>query len=212
MSMTTALVLMVTGTMAMAAGVHRPSIVRCTFALAVLAVAIGALMLWFAGGYDAFRSYDLGGGAVIRLALWQEAVRLVWENFPFGIGPGQFGELGYTEYNLSFSLNSDVLRWLGVDLSGPIFGALPMRFVHNTILAMLVDWGIVALLLMALLFTLIWRVIRMPPSAAAICYCLYLLPTLLLHDGLGFRAHYLILGLAIGSFLVPRKEVGDFSD
>jgi O-antigen ligase len=51
----------------------------------------------------------VGGGAVIRLALWQEAVRLVSENFPFGIGPGQFGELGYTEYNLSFSLNSDVL-------------------------------------------------------------------------------------------------------
>ena len=90
---------------------------------------------------------------------------------------------------------------LGLDPSEPAFGWIPIRFAHNTFLSMILEWGITSFVLIALLIISIIGAMRVPTPAVAICYGIYLVPTLLLHDGLGFRANYLLLGFGVMAFI-----------
>ena len=167
---------------------------------AVLAVGSAAL-LWKTTFSDTHVLTTIRHGIAIRLALWNEAVVLMISHFPFGIGPGQFGELGLREYDLWLTLSRDTILFLGIDLGTIAFGWVPIRFVHITVLSMLVEWGVVALILIAFLIALISRSIAYSNRVAAICYGIYLMPTLLLHDGLGFRANIYFLGFGFVAFI-----------
>ena len=100
---------------------------------------------------DAFVSTNFGQGIAVRLALWKEAGSLMIVHFPRGIGPGQFGELGLREFELWSTLSDETLTMLGLDPSKLAFGWIPMRFVHNTFLSMLLEWGIASIFLITLL-------------------------------------------------------------
>ena len=133
------------------------------------------------------------------------AIQMLPAHLPLGIGPGQFGALGLTEKDLAHALPPALLTWLGFDLvydpNNVAFGHVPIKYLHNTFVAMILEWGVLGVAFSALLVLLVWKTIRSLSPLAASCYAVYLFPTLLLHDGLGFRVHSLILGIGVAAWL-----------
>ena len=207
-AMSIAALLILTVTIATALGIDRIkfNLVRESILVCLSIVCLSTVVFLNPQYIEALLPETWRQAAVIRLGLWKTAGELALTHFPYGIGPGQFGELGLIEYQLWVSLKSKTLEMLGLEPFALVGGLLPMRFVHNTFLAMLVEWGVVALFLLAMLGAVIWQVLKIRPFTAALCYLLYLLPTLMLHDGLGFRAHYLILGFGVLAFLQDRRS------
>jgi len=206
MSVAAGLIFLVTIAKALALGWGEKYLARATYALALCLAGGFVYVLFNPHLLEVFLSESFRQGAVIRLGLWIESGKLIFANFPFGIGPGQFGELGLREFEMWVNLNSEVLKWLGLEPLWMIGGILPMRFVHNTFLAMFVEWGAVAIPFLILFGAVIWQVLKSGPFAASLCFLLYVLPTLMLHDGLGFRANYLILGLGVMVFFQSRTN------
>ena len=190
MSFAALLILLVTG-MALSLDTVRRSFVYFAI-LFVGGVGVASILLiWNTMLLDAFVSQFGQQRNHIRLALWKEAGSLI-SHFPRGIGPGQFGlDCGSSNFGPRSATDSDRL---GLDPSKLEFGYIPMRFVHNTFLSMLLEWGIASIFLITLLFIdqKSDDGLELDPSNVL---RIYLVPTLLLHDSLGFRANYLILGL-----------------
>ena len=206
MSVAALLIMFVTVGAALNLDRQRGKLLRFVVPLAGSAAVGFVVLVWTTTYFDTFISTNFGQGFAVRLALWKEAGSLMISHFPYGIGPGQFGELGIRESDLWSSLSDETLVMLGLDPSQLAFGWIPLRFVHNTFLSMILEWGISSFFLIALLIILIIGAMRVPALPAAICYGIYLVPTLLLHDGLGFRANYLILGLGVAAFIGVLKR------
>ena len=98
---------------------------RRTFLRLLLLFAGGAVVgfyvfVWNTPFFDTIISTNFGLGIAVRLTLWEEAGALILSHFPYGIGPGQFGELGLRESDLWSSLNEGTLVMLGLDPSEPL--------------------------------------------------------------------------------------------
>ena len=178
---------------------------RTPFVFAVLGLLVGAICL--VPNWDAIfqaAQFHFRGGIAIRAALWLSAIEMIGVSFPFGIGPGQFGNIGITEIQLANTLPPEFLRLLDIDQEsvqeegGQYFGHLQIRFVHNAFLAMLLEWGLVGAGIMCLLIYLIVNAFRVfGCHVLSICFACYLVPSLLLNDGLGFRLGILILAICL---------------
>ncbi len=177
----------------------------------LLLVFFASAFFFWVGAIGRLETVHLRGSIAVRLGLWMQALELVREHFPFGIGPGQFGSFHLTESELVYSLPREVQNWFGFDAeknwSTRAFGSVPIRYFHNTFLALVVELGVVGFSLTVLLLILTWRSIKILTFPASACYVAYAIPTLMLNDGLGFRINYLILGIGISAWLSANSGI-----
>ncbi len=181
---------------------------RSAFVALVLLGLIGAITFLASGVFGRLETIHLKGGIAVRLSLWLTALQSLPDYFPLGMGPGQFGNQGFTESKLVYSLPESVVNWFGFGQAlGPqtrAFGEVPIHYFHNTFIAMIVEWGVLGMILSVLLVCAIWKTFRALSPLAAVAYVAYVVPTLLLNDGLGFRMHYLLLGIGLAIWLKER--------
>ena len=94
------------------------------------------------------------------------------------------------------------MNWFGfghaLGVQTRAFGA--NSFISTAFFAMIVEWGVLGVVLSLLLSVRFGR-----PSEPFLRWqqllTSYVVPTLLLNDGLGFRMHYLLLGIGLGAWL-----------
>lgn len=177
--------------------------------LLIVGFAVALFAIFVTDQHNAFDRRHLHESLAVRISLWFTAFDLTRESFPLGIGPGQFGTLGLVEKGLLASMPANLLTSLGIDeYELRWVGKMPLRFVHNTFLAMVLEWGLVGILLACALVFLIWKTFRTLWLPAGLCYITYIVPTLLLSDGLGFRVQYIIFGLAT-AYLSVKPSTAD---
>jgi len=163
---------------------------------AIAGIGVVALAVWFGStGFTYFPIASIGKSLSLRLALWDTAWRLAVENFPWGIGLGQYG---------ARIMESPELRPLG------------LRYVHNTPLALLTELGVLGLLAVAGLGYLIYLSSRPWAWPVALTFAIYLVLPLMLHDALGMRMSILVLAYGVseslrrnGSAFANRATAGD---
>ena len=178
---------------------------RSAFAVLVLLGLAGVIAFLASGVLGRLETIHVKGGIAVRLGLWFTALQSLPDYLPLGMGPGQFGNQGFTESKLVYALPEDIVNWFGfghaLGVQTRAFGEVPIHYFHNTFFAMIVEWGVLGVVLSLLLLCAIWKTFRALSPLAAVAYVAYVVPTLLLNDGLGFRMHYLLLGIGLGAWL-----------
>ena len=130
---------------------------------------------YFASFYSAFASVA-HQSIEIRFQLWSSAWKFVVETFPWGTGLNQF--TGY----INETYNSQGLRLVSI---------------HNTPLRLLMELGILGVGIFGAVLAIIVFSLRQLNAYQRAMLCLYILPTILLHDALGLRIFHIVLAFCL---------------
>jgi len=153
--------------------------------LAVGAIVGGVILTAYLGESIGFleRMDSIERSIFIRLTLWNLALERFLETFPFGLGLGQFSLAAKTV---------------------PQLAAEGHKFVHNSLLGLMVELGALGLLLGGGMFTLVLYAARGLPKFVTPLYLILVLPPLLIHDGHSIRMLSIITALGLARFLYRR--------